>query len=169
LPEASSLTKSTGIIVLDDFEGESDIDDAHLQSAAHMRARLKDASEHESRMRSTISSARRFALDLERTGSQPAPTDDSFSRSFSGSFPFCLTFLQFLCQNLLVAHRISAMQLPRRLIASVLLCASSSACARAAPALSKRTALHNPTLHLLLSLHIANSSSRQLLAAFFCP
>ncbi len=58
--------------MLDDGDGDSDTDDAHLQSAANLRARLKDASEHESRMRSTISSARRFALDLERTGAQPA-------------------------------------------------------------------------------------------------
>jgi hypothetical protein len=59
---------SAGIIVLDDADSEVDIDESHLQTAAHLRARLKDASEHESRMRSTISSARRFALDLERTG-----------------------------------------------------------------------------------------------------
>ncbi len=62
------FTQIAGIIVLDDTDSEADIDRSNEQIAAHLRSRLKDASEHESRMRSTISSARRFALDLERTG-----------------------------------------------------------------------------------------------------
>ena len=53
--------------MLDDTDSECNIDESLDKTAEKMRSRLKDASEHESRMRSTISSARRFALDLERT------------------------------------------------------------------------------------------------------
>lgn len=53
--------------MLDDAESECNIDESLDKTAEKMRSRLNEASEHESRMRSTISSARRFALDLERT------------------------------------------------------------------------------------------------------
>jgi hypothetical protein len=65
---SESLTPDSGVIVVDDSESEADAEQLHQNLAVRMRARLKDASEHESRMRTTISSARRFALDLERTG-----------------------------------------------------------------------------------------------------
>jgi hypothetical protein len=64
----SRVTAAAGIIVLDDADSDVDVEQMLEQTPALMRARLNDASEHESRMRSTISSARRFALDLERTG-----------------------------------------------------------------------------------------------------
>ncbi len=54
--------------MLDDGDSDGEIERSQKQAPALLRARLNDASEHESRMRSTISSARRFALDLERTG-----------------------------------------------------------------------------------------------------
>jgi hypothetical protein len=95
------LTAAAGIIVLDDAESDGDIDQPQQQTPALMRARLSAASEHESRMRSTISSARRFALDLERTGAAcqhathpplppptpPRPAAPSHAVSFSHTLP----------------------------------------------------------------------------------
>ena len=65
---------TAGIIVMDDADSEADIDESQMQTASHLRARLKYASEHESRMRTTRNSARRFALDHERTGDHPSLT-----------------------------------------------------------------------------------------------